>query len=182
MLNLLLRSLYYCLLILSIVIIFSLLSSKLTGEDPSLFGYEAKQVLSGSMEPVIPTGSIAIMKNSYKLKELRAGNIITYTKEDHSVTHRIVNINYQDDKMFFVTQGDKNQFPDKEAVLPQQITGLHTGIVIPKAGMLLSFINTKAGTIFIIIFPGLIYLLYAVTIFKPTSYRKRNIVKNKQQI
>lgn len=180
MMKLLLRSLYYSLLILSIIIIFSLLSSKLTGEDPSLFGYEAKQVLSGSMEPVIPTGSIAIMNKSYKLNELKAGSIITFTKEDHSVTHRIVNIYNPDGKMSFITQGDKNQFPDKEAVLPQQITGLYTGIVIPKAGMLLNFINTKTGTIFFIIFPGLICLLYAVTIFKPISYRKRNIVKNKQ--
>ncbi len=111
MLNLLLRSLYYCLLILSIVIIFSLLSSKLTGEDPSLFGYEAKQVLSGSMEPVIPTGSIAIMKKSYNLEELKEGDIITYTKEDHSVTHRIVNVSIPDGKMSFGTQGGKESIP-----------------------------------------------------------------------
>lgn len=179
--KLLLRSLCYSFLTLSIVIIFSLLSSKLTGEDPSLFGYEAKHVLSGSMEPVIPTGSIAIMKRIKNLEDLKTGDIITFTKEDHSVTHRIVNLNNQDGKMSFEIQGDKNQFPDKEAVQPQQITGVYTGITISKAGQLLNFINTKTGTIFFFIFPGLLCLLYAVTIFKPVSIRKRDIVAHKKE-
>lgn len=83
--------------------------------------------------------------------------------------------------MSFEIQGDKNQFPDKEAVQPQQITGVYTGITIPKAGQLLNFINTKTGTIFFFIFPGLLCLLYAVTIFKPVSIRKRDIVAHKKE-
>ncbi len=172
--KLLLISLYYFLIVLSIIMTFSLLSSKLKGEDPSLFGYEAKQVLSGSMEPVIPTGSIVIMNKNYNVKELTEGDIITYTKESYSVTHRIVSINERRGNLSLVTQGDKNQFPDKEAVLPMQITGLYTGITIPKAGYLLNLINTKLGSFLFFIIPGLLCLLYAYVIFKPITFNKRN--------
>ena len=44
-------------------------------------------ILSGSMEPVIPTGSVAVVDSSKR--DVRPGNIATFERHGDLVTHRI---------------------------------------------------------------------------------------------
>ncbi|MYL61568.1 S26 family signal peptidase, partial [Virgibacillus halodenitrificans] len=46
------------LMVLLITVAGIVLSTKLSGGEPQVFGYQLKTVLSGSMEPGIQTGSI----------------------------------------------------------------------------------------------------------------------------
>ena len=45
-------------------------------------------ILSGSMEPVIPTGSVAVVDSSKR--DVRPGNIATFERHGDLVTHRIL--------------------------------------------------------------------------------------------
>lgn len=49
----------FTVMIASIIVV---LSSRTTGGDPQIFGYQFKQVLSGSMEPEFTTGSLIVVK------------------------------------------------------------------------------------------------------------------------
>ena len=59
---------------------------------PHLLGYEQYVVVSGSMEPAIPVGSL-VMAKPVKPAELQVGDVIVFYTERHidtPVTHRVV--------------------------------------------------------------------------------------------
>jgi signal peptidase len=71
---------------------FIVLSSRLTGGEPQLMGYQVKAVLSGSMEPVFQTGSVISIKLGKDPSSYKKGDIITFQMEDKLITHRIIKI------------------------------------------------------------------------------------------
>ena len=60
-------------------------------EAPNVFGFKPFIVLSGSMEPTIMTGDIAIIKSCNK-DELKEGDIIAFRNGTSVITHRIIEI------------------------------------------------------------------------------------------
>ena len=79
-----------------------------------LFGYDAYSVVSGSMEPAIPTGSMVFSKET-SFDKLKEGDVITFMiSDEQTVTHRIKRINT--DKEKFTTKGDANDVEDEDAV------------------------------------------------------------------
>lgn len=82
------------------------------GEDANLFGYYTYNVLTDSMQPTINPGDIIISKK-VDVNELKEGDIITFvapsgTLQGHNITHRIVEIVYNEDNSIkhFITKGD----------------------------------------------------------------------------
>jgi signal peptidase len=51
------------LIILLIGVAALVIPAKISGEQPEIFGYQLKSVLSGSMEPGIQTGSVIAIKS-----------------------------------------------------------------------------------------------------------------------
>lgn len=86
-------------------------------------------VLSGSMEPSIPTGSIVYIDTKFPAKNLQIGDTIAYQLEDISVTHRITEINEKG----FVTKGDANNATDFQTVPFEHVIG-KMRFTIPYAG------------------------------------------------
>ncbi|MBR4706586.1 MAG: class B sortase [Pseudobutyrivibrio sp.] len=76
---------------------------------PKLFGLQGYEVISGSMEPAIPVGSIVYVKDA-GFEELSVGDVVAFEAGASVVTHRIVEIN-QSDKLLR-TQGDANSAMD----------------------------------------------------------------------
>ncbi len=75
-----------------------------------LFGYRPYVVLSGSMEPTYPTGSLLIVQDAVA-SDVAAGDPITFRLDDSTVaTHRVVRIDTEEEQ--FVTKGDNNDFED----------------------------------------------------------------------
>ncbi|MFZ3589655.1 hypothetical protein ACOI1C_10300 [Bacillus sp. DJP31] len=62
------------------MMIFVVVSSRVTGTEPQLFGYQLKTVLSGSMEPGIQTGSIIAVKVDEDMTRFQKGDVITLNK------------------------------------------------------------------------------------------------------
>ena len=101
--------------VFEIVIIFFLVSSKMQGETPSLFGYQIYFIQTGSMEPYLEIGDVIVSKK-YGGEELSAGkdgDVITYLgKEDtykgKLITHRVIEIDGDE----IIAQGDANNTRD----------------------------------------------------------------------
>ncbi len=103
----------------------------ITGNRASgLCGYTPLVVLSDSMYPTIKTGDLLIIRNmTDQIPE--TGDIIAfYDGSGTIITHRIVDVIYDEDgSPSYITQGDGNNSPDRDAVQPEHIIGtMCTGI------------------------------------------------------
>jgi signal peptidase len=116
---------------------------------------------SGSMEPKIPSPSVVITTsaNNYKI-----GDIITYKEVSEktgfefsrTITHRIIDIQEDDGKKYFITKGDANQLPDPQRVSENEILG-KVAFIFPYLGYVTLTIKTLPGFLFMVAAPS--YLL-----------------------
>ena len=86
-----------------------------------IFGYRYLDILTSSMRPTMPEGTLVVIKET-KASDLKVGDIITYlpSKATDYVTHRIKSIN---DNGTFITKGDANNTVDISPVSEKQIAG-----------------------------------------------------------
>lgn len=121
-------------------------------------GYSAVTVISGSMEPTLHVGDIAIIK---KCDSYTNGDIITFFTEDEQIyTHRIVSDGYGK----FKTQGDANNTMDDFIVYEPNIVGK----VMFKIPFLGKFIATVAGKIagcYMFLLVLVIFILFSSVIY-----------------
>lgn len=113
--------------ILFMLVIATLAISMSGASAPKAFGgYSAFVVLTGSMEEVIPKGSLVVTK-SVDADELQIGDDITYmVSETATVTHRIIGIeeNYLNTgERAFITQGVMNSEADRNPVAAVNVVG-----------------------------------------------------------
>ena len=111
---------------------------------PKLFGYHIYEVLSGSMEPAYPVGSVVYIKEEAP-GNIRVGDAITFylpEEADVVMTHRVADINSA--RQEFITKGDANLEHDKEPVTFDKLIGKPV-FCIPKIAVMSDFINTGTG-------------------------------------
>ncbi|WP_203042831.1 signal peptidase I [Pimelobacter simplex] len=93
---------------------------------PRLAGATPYTVLTGSMRPAHPPGTLVVVR-PVDPEDLAVGDIVTYqleSGEETVVTHRIVAIGNQlDGDLVITTRGDANEVVDKEPVKPVQVRG-----------------------------------------------------------
>lgn len=110
---------------------------------PRATGATPYTVLTGSMRPTMPPGSLVVTK-PIEAGELKVGDAITYqlrSGEPEVVTHRIISLSQTlGGETLFTTQGDANPHPDEKAVKAGQIRGV-VWYSIPFAGYLNSLLT-----------------------------------------
>ncbi|RXT04388.1 signal peptidase I SipW [Ammoniphilus sp. CFH 90114] len=155
--------------------------SRVTGGQPNIFGYRLMNVLSGSMEPAIHTGSIILVKPIVNNDQLKVGDIITYKsniKEGILVTHRIVDVT-DEREIEYVTKGDANESKDPRPIPSELVVGKYSNIMIPFVGYILSFIQSKKGLALLVIIPGLVIvftqLFQLVRVFRESHVKEKDI-------
>ncbi len=132
---------------------------------PRVLGMKTFAVLSGSMEPEIPVGSIVITEE-VDPATITSGQIITYQLEgDTMVTHRVVK-NDKNNKQF-TTKGDANNVEDGSPVPYEKVVG-HAKSKLPYAGYVVMYIKTPLGIACIC---GLLFILILLT-FLPNVLSK----------
>lgn len=119
-------------------------------ETAGILGYNYKTVLTGSMEPAIPVGSIVITKeqSSYEIED-----IISFQEKGSVITHRIISI----DRERYITKGDANNVADTEEVQQKQILG-KVILTIPLLGYLVMWLMSPVGIISLFIIIGIWYI------------------------
>jgi signal peptidase I len=125
---------------------------------PIVLGYRPVVVLSGSMEPTYPVGSV-IYYHKCSFDELSAGDAITFQAEGALVTHRINTVN--EISRTVVTQGDNNLSEDPVPVEENEIIGKATKFAIPYAGY---FVNYGKKPISIAVMAAILFINYALEI------------------
>jgi signal peptidase I len=159
-----------------ISMIFIVISTKASGGEPKIFGYQLKTVLSGSMEPTFKTGSIIAVKPIDNAINLKKADIITFLQADQTiVTHRIVNVIKNGEQTIYQTKGDNNKDVDSQPVLAQNVIGEYTEFTIPYIGYFIDFAKSNKGTAMLLIIPGVLLLIYsALTILKAIKEIDKN--------
>ncbi|MCX6022682.1 MAG: signal peptidase I [Chloroflexi bacterium] len=135
-----------------------LMGSLLMGTLPTFFGYETFVVLSGSMEPAMHVGDLAVV-GSARPNTLMVGDVITYRttqRPDLVVTHRLTAVSLDDKGMMaFSTKGDANNTGDSVTVSPDAVLG-RVVYTLPKLGFLIEFSKRPEGKALLIGLPGLL--------------------------
>lgn len=152
-------------LVIFILLVIAVVLSKASGGEPAFFGYQIKSVLSGSMEPGIQTGSIVALKPGGDMNRFKKGDVITFRNEDNLlITHRVVEatMNNATGEALYRTKGDNNDAPDMNPTSSTNVVAEYTGVTVPYVGYAMNFAASKAGSVMLMIVPGLMLLLYAL--------------------
>ncbi|WP_207837941.1 signal peptidase I [Williamsia soli] len=88
----------------------------ITAAAALLFGITPLIVQSGSMEPTMPTGALAIAR-TVPATDIRPGDVISITNQHGiHITHRVVSVDSTTEKAAALTlQGDANSVPDAQS-------------------------------------------------------------------
>lgn len=93
---------------------------------PRIAGATPYTILTGSMEPDLPPGTLVVVKPVDE-DEIKVGTVITYQRESGKsavVTHRVTATGFNArGEVQLQTQGDANDTPDEEWVRPVQVKG-----------------------------------------------------------
>lgn len=170
LMNLLKNFLFFIIIVFLIAFIAIILLMKFnTNSNLNFF-----TVLSGSMEPQIPSGSLILtrVENEYNIND-----VITFVPTPETqvpITHRIINIERKNDEVIYYSKGDANNAPDNIPVTKNQILGKII-FTIPFLGKLFAYAKTQTGFILLVILPAsLIIISEIVSMKKEITILKKN--------
>ena len=120
-----------------------------------LIGLTPYAVVSGSMEPRYPVGSLIYVKHM-EPEEISIGDPITFVMNESLMvaTHRVVAINAEGS---FITKGDANETVDGSPVHPNNLLG-EPQFAIPYLGYLSVFLASGQGKIVLLGVLGILVL------------------------
>jgi signal peptidase len=157
----------FCLTVVLLVVAFTIVI-------PKVIGGASLTVLTGSMEPTIPAGSIVLVQ-PVDAEAVRAGDVITFQARPDTtalVTHRVVGVNFEDERRSFTTKGDANEGNDTRPVPESAVRG-RVVFDVPYLGKLSDVMRTEQGLLLFVVVPG---LLYAAAEARERYGRKRSVV------
>ena len=113
-------------IVLAVAILFSVVTTP-KGQPPQFLGFSGFRVLTGSMEPAVPTDSFVLVKTC-NASEIRVNDIISFYSPDETLrgavnTHRVIAIGEENGQIFFTTKGDANLIEDKLPVPGSSLIG-----------------------------------------------------------
>ena len=108
-------------------------------------------VVSGSMEPTVKTGSLAVI--SKEIEEVKEGDIISYDLGSKKVLHRVIEVK----KEGFITKGDNNKSEDFGIISNNKVNGKYL-FSIPLIGYIILYLKKYL----LVIIPILMIMYLAV--------------------
>src|SRR6188472_4042195 len=123
------------------VALLGLVMTLLAGTAPTLVGFETFVVLSGSMEPALGVGDLAVV-GAVRPEQLKVRDIISYrtpARPNVVITHRLVGLGRNEaGRLTFETRGDANDSVDQVEVDSQAVLG-RVIYAVPRIGYLVDF-------------------------------------------
>lgn len=149
-------------LVISVLLCVGVLAQVLSKGYVSVGGYSMFRVVTGSMEPEIPVGSLIISK-SVEIEEIQTGDIVNFRSKESGmlgmvITHRVIG-RYENanGNILLETKGDANRYTDgffveKDNLIGKTVSYTKEGNLI--AGIL-SLLTNKVGFLACIVIPCL---------------------------
>lgn len=110
---------------------------------PHVLPVKFHPVLTGSMEPAMPVGSVVVVV-PVTAAEVSVGDVLTFDAGGRRVTHRVVEIRDDQDGRSFITKGDANNVADGEPVPAAAVAG-RVWCDIPWLGRVAEAVRTPVG-------------------------------------
>ncbi len=149
---------------------------------PVFFSGRVAVVLTGSMEPTLPQGSLAFTM-PVKPKEIEIDDIIVFirpgTYPEVTTSHRVVEIVSTDGELSFRTKGDANDEPDPSITLAEHVRGrvvFNTPYLGRVMNFTLSYVKNWVGLVLLVALPSLVIVGSAVRgMHRPRSRRQKRL-------
>ncbi len=163
-----LKIIFWIILIIIVIYSTTIIFQKIVRKDktPDFMGYKNFIILTGSMEPTLKPGDIVFVKETTNINEQ---DIISFKVENAIVTHRVVEIENENGKNFYITKGDANSDNDIELISIEYVEGKYA-FKIPLLGNIILFFQRPVGMVVLVIILIFIFI-------KP--YRKPKHMKRK---
>lgn len=126
---------------------------------PRLLGWELQVVLSGSMEPALPVGSVTFVESTAP-DQVEVGDMLAYRlpgDPGRQITHRVVEVAREGSSLSFRTKGDANDKSDNYIVPADNVVGTVRWDV-PYLGYLVERLRTPQGFLVLVGMPGLLII------------------------
>lgn len=115
---------------------------------PTMLGMQQLTVLTGSMEPAVPVGSLIYVAPAAP-SELAEGDIVTFGDGEETVTHRVISNHKVEGEL--ITKGDANAEEDLQPVPYSMVVG-KVVLTLPGLGDVLEALASVMGKIYLIAF------------------------------
>jgi signal peptidase len=127
--------------------------------------YEVYVIHTGSMRPTIPSGSAVLVRKGH----YRIGQVITFTEDNLTVTHRLVSISSTG---LTTTKGDGNPTVDPWHVPTRQIIG---GVVYsaPYVGYWIWYFKNPIGSLSVFLAVLVVWEIWALARNEATTTQRR---------
>ncbi|MGD6933542.1 MAG: signal peptidase I [Candidatus Bathyarchaeia archaeon] len=124
----------------------SIVALVLLWSNSGLFGFQPSIVASGSMQPALQVGDMAIVVHT-KPDSIHVGDVIQYHGASEPIIHRVIDKYTDKGTIYFITKGDANNAQDPLPVSQQQVVG-KSAFVIPKLGWASICLRNAAATVY----------------------------------
>lgn len=126
-------------------------------------GFRALVVRSGSMSPAIESGDLVVSR-LVRPTSARPGDVITFrdsSRHGELVTHRVVEIRGEGNRVSFVTRGDANTGEERWSIDSGGTIGV-TALRVPGAGHVLARLRTPAVRMSLLVGSALVLAVLAL--------------------
>ena len=134
--------------VIGTLILLAVIAASLAITVPRFMGYGIYNIVSGSMEPEIPVGSV-IYVEEVKPEDIKEKEIIAFQSGESIIAHRVM-----ENKMVegeFITKGDANAEEDMQPVAYGQLVG-RVARHYPMVGVMMEIYTSQVGQAYVICF------------------------------
>lgn len=149
------RKLSYGVLVVAIFFLLPFVVITLLASKSNILGsLKSFVIVSGSMEPSLPTGSIiyTLKKDFYSTKD-----IIAFSDKGRTITHRVKEVKGVGTQLYYTTKGDANSTEDSDMVAGSNVVG-KTVLFVPYVGKIVMAFKTPIGFGVGIIIPSILFI------------------------
>ncbi len=139
---------------------------------PTIAGYRTLTVLSGSMAPTLPVGSI-VLSDAIPAAHAQPGQIITFsdpTRGGELVSHRLLRMSVHKNTAHMVTRGDANGASEEWSVPANGIIG-RVEYRVPFVGYVKAKLDMTAVRLAVLAMLGISALVVLIEIWRPKRRR-----------
>lgn len=110
---------------------------------PAFLGFNVVVVGSGSMDPMLKVGDIAVF-SPVDPTSVEVGDVVTYQRDGDLISHRVISTKETDMGRYLRLQGDANLYPDVRPVLETAVVE-QLAFSVPMAGSALAAAGSVKG-------------------------------------